>query len=174
MTRLDKISPLWEICDGLFLIWENAEPTRQICDIIGLIFIAANEQILKNNLTIWSLWPQLMPKLIARFWCTEIVSMGRCCAWAWTQVARDEARSSLVEGDEGSYLPNCKRNLVIALLVLSLFLTFHKCISLQLRWYKLSSPVSCYAPRMDGRHRRNAQFWCVVKSFHFHDELALP
>ena len=31
----------------LSLIW-------QICDIIGLIFIVANGQILKNNLTIWS------------------------------------------------------------------------------------------------------------------------
>ena len=28
----------------------------QICDIIGLIFIVANGQILKNNLTIWSRW----------------------------------------------------------------------------------------------------------------------
>ena len=28
----------------------------QICDIIGLIFIVANGQIVKNNLTIWSHW----------------------------------------------------------------------------------------------------------------------
>ena len=33
----------------LSIIW-------QICEIIGLIFIAANGQILKNNLTIWSHW----------------------------------------------------------------------------------------------------------------------
>ena len=33
-------------------------PTQlwQICDIIGLIFIAANGQILKNNPTIWLHW----------------------------------------------------------------------------------------------------------------------
>ena len=28
----------------------------QVCDIIRLIFIVANGQILKNNLTIWSHW----------------------------------------------------------------------------------------------------------------------
>jgi len=31
-----------------------------ICDILGLIFIVANGQILKNNLTIWSHWSGLM------------------------------------------------------------------------------------------------------------------
>ena len=36
----------------LSLLW-------QICDIIVLIFIGANGQILKNNLTIWSHWPCL-------------------------------------------------------------------------------------------------------------------
>ena len=30
----------------------------QMCDITGLIFIAANGQILKNNRTIWSHWQQ--------------------------------------------------------------------------------------------------------------------
>ena len=53
VTRVGKISPLWQkfrsirqIFDSLFLIW-------QIRDIIGLIFIVANGQMLKNNLTIW-------------------------------------------------------------------------------------------------------------------------
>ena len=33
----------------LIILW-------QVCDIIGLFFIAANGQILKNNLTTWSHW----------------------------------------------------------------------------------------------------------------------
>ena len=44
VTRLGEISPLWQKFTSLW----------QICDIIGLIFIIANGQILKNNLTIWS------------------------------------------------------------------------------------------------------------------------
>ena len=31
-------------------------PLWQICDIIGLIFIVANGQILKNNILMWSHW----------------------------------------------------------------------------------------------------------------------
>ena len=37
----------------LSLIW-------QFWYIIGLIFIIANGQLLKNNLTIWSRWPQIV------------------------------------------------------------------------------------------------------------------
>ena len=37
-----------------FLVGKILSWLWQFCDIIGLIFIAANGQILKNNLTIWS------------------------------------------------------------------------------------------------------------------------
>ena len=47
---------LWQNFDSLFLIWQNVEPTFKNWYIIGLIFIAAKGQILKNNLTIWSHW----------------------------------------------------------------------------------------------------------------------
>ena len=63
VTRFGEISPLWQTFtsiwqnfDSFFLIWQNAEPTLAICDIFGLIFIVANGQVLKKNLTIWSHW----------------------------------------------------------------------------------------------------------------------
>ena len=63
VTRLGKISPHWQkftsfgrIFDGLFLIWQNAEATLAKKFTIGVIFIVANGQKLKNNLTIWSHW----------------------------------------------------------------------------------------------------------------------
>ena len=63
MTRFGEILSLWQkfanICqifDSLRLIWQMMSILLHICDIIGLIFIAANGQILKNNLTIWSHW----------------------------------------------------------------------------------------------------------------------
>ena len=59
MTRFGEISPLlqkfaslWQIFDSLFPIWQNAESTLAIFDIIGEIFIAENGQIMKT--TIWS------------------------------------------------------------------------------------------------------------------------
>ena len=58
VTRFGKILPLWQkfssiwqIFNGLFLIWQNAEPTLAI---FGQFFIVSNGQILKNNLTIGS------------------------------------------------------------------------------------------------------------------------
>ena len=39
-----------------FLFGKMLSTLWQICDIIGLIFIASNGQTLKNNLTIWSHW----------------------------------------------------------------------------------------------------------------------
>ena len=55
--------------------------------------------------------------------------------------------SSLVEGDEGFYLPNCQTNLVFALLALSLLL-WHliNTTACHLGRYEPSSPVSCRAP----------------------------
>ena len=44
-----QILCLWQIFDSLFLIWQNAQPTLAICDIIGQIFIAENGQILKKQ-----------------------------------------------------------------------------------------------------------------------------
>ena len=46
-----------------FLIWQNAEPIWHIRDIFGPIFIVANGQTLKNNLTIWSHWAFLRSTL---------------------------------------------------------------------------------------------------------------
>ena len=43
-----KFTNIWQIFDSLFLIWQNAEHTLGICDIIGLIFTAVNGQILKK------------------------------------------------------------------------------------------------------------------------------
>ena len=42
----------------LSLLW-------QICDILGLIFIVANGQILKNNLIIWSHWWQQIHHILS-------------------------------------------------------------------------------------------------------------
>ena len=61
MTRFGEISPLWQkfisvwqIFDIYYLFSKLLSLLWQICYIIGLIFIAANGQILKSNLTIWS------------------------------------------------------------------------------------------------------------------------
>ena len=59
VTRFCEISPLWQIFNGLFLIWQMLSLLWQICDIIGLIFKVPNGQILKNNVTNWSHYPQL-------------------------------------------------------------------------------------------------------------------
>ena len=48
-TRFGISLCLWQIFDSLFLIWQNAQPTLAICDIIGQIFIAENGQILKKQ-----------------------------------------------------------------------------------------------------------------------------
>ena len=61
--------------------------------------------------------------------------------------------SSLVEGGEGSYLPNCQTNLVIALDALSLlFCIFINTTAYHLGRYEPSSPVSCRAPRVNVDH----------------------
>ena len=59
------------------------------------------------------------------------------------------AWSSLVEGAEGLYLPNCETNFVIALYTLSLL--FSKLINTtayHLGRYEPSSPVRCRAPQL--------------------------
>ena len=60
VTRFGDISPiwqnftsLWQSFNSLFLIWKMMGVLRQIWNIIWLIFIVANGQLLKNNLTIW-------------------------------------------------------------------------------------------------------------------------
>ena len=56
--------------------------------------------------------------------------------------------SSLVEGGEHLYRPNCLTNLVIGLCTLSpLFCKFINTKAYPLGRYKPSSPVSCHAPR---------------------------
>ena len=57
--------------------------------------------------------------------------------------------SSLVEGEEGLYLPNCQTNLVIALCALPLlFCKFINTTAYHLGRYKLLSPIGCRAPRL--------------------------
>ena len=54
VAKFTSFGNFWQTVDSLFLIWQNADHTLANLDIIGLIFIAANGPILKNNLTIWS------------------------------------------------------------------------------------------------------------------------
>ena len=49
-----NLAKKWQILTVYFLFGKMLSLLLQICDIIGLVFIAANGQILKNNLTIWS------------------------------------------------------------------------------------------------------------------------
>ena len=58
-----KFTSLWQFFDSLFLFWQMLSLLWQICDINGLICIVANSQILKNNLTILSHWPQMTIKI---------------------------------------------------------------------------------------------------------------
>ena len=56
--------------------------------------------------------------------------------------------SSLIEGDEGSYLPNCNSNLVITLHELSLlFCNFINTSAYRLGRYEPSCTISCCAPQ---------------------------
>ena len=50
---LQKFTSLCQILTVYFLFVKMISLLWQICDIIGLYFIVANGQILKNNLTIW-------------------------------------------------------------------------------------------------------------------------
>ena len=61
VTRFGKISPIGQNFSSLakfltvhFPFGKMLSLLWQICDIIGLVFIFANGQILKNNLAIWS------------------------------------------------------------------------------------------------------------------------
>ena len=65
--------------------------------------------------------------------------------------------SSLVVGGEGSYLPNCQTNLVIALDALSLlFCIFINTTAYHVGRYEPSSPVSCRAPHLDAYKKSSA------------------
>ena len=67
----------------------------------------------------------------------------------WSTIMTEEAIawSSLVEGAEGLYLPNCETNFVIALYTLSLlFFKFINTTAYHLGIYKPSSPLSCLFP----------------------------
>ena len=64
VTRFGKILPLWQKFKSLwqfltayFLFGKVLNLLWQICEIVGLIFIFANGQMLKNNLTLWSHCP---------------------------------------------------------------------------------------------------------------------
>ena len=58
VTRFGEISPLWQkVYKSLAIFWQfisYLSILRQVYDIIGLIFLVANGQLLRNNLTIWS------------------------------------------------------------------------------------------------------------------------
>ena len=67
-----------------------------------------------------------------------------------------KANSSLVEDREGSYLPNCQTNLVIALDALShLYCIFINRTAYHLGRYEPSSPISCRALR------KRSQYTCA-------------
>ena len=59
-----KFTSLWQIFYCSFPIRQNADPIWQICDIIGLVFIVAKGQILKNKLAIWSHCSFPLPSVI--------------------------------------------------------------------------------------------------------------
>ena len=72
MTRFEEILPLWQKFTSIwqifrvnFLFGKMLSLLQQFCDIIGLIFIVANSQILKSNLTIWSHWLQSVSPSLA-------------------------------------------------------------------------------------------------------------
>ena len=50
VTRFGEISPLWQKFTSNRQFFDRLPVIWQICDIIGLICIAANGRILKNNL----------------------------------------------------------------------------------------------------------------------------
>ena len=79
-------------------------------------------------------------------WTSTVSTRASCRPLAsWV---RFDAWSSLVEGGEGSHLPNCQTNLVIALDALSLlFCIFINTTAYHLGIYDPSSSVSCGAPR---------------------------
>ena len=62
VTRFSEISPhwqnlvsLWQSFEGLFSIWPYFEPILAILLFaVGQNFIDGNDQILKNNVDIWS------------------------------------------------------------------------------------------------------------------------
>ena len=66
----------------------------QICDIIGLIFIVANSQILKINLTIWSHWAELIVSCIgsdtALMWNTSLVFANQLCNYILLTLRKGE------------------------------------------------------------------------------------
>ena len=80
--------------------------------------------------------------------------------------------SSLVEGGEGSYLPNCKTNFVIALYTLSLLLfKFINTTAYHLGRFKPSSPVSCHAPRLIWKIQIGRAIWSSKHSDILDDSL---
>ena len=58
VTRFDKktLQIFGKILTVHFLFGKMLNLLWQICDIIGLVFIVANVQKLKNNIAIWSHW----------------------------------------------------------------------------------------------------------------------
>ena len=79
-----------------------------------------------------------------RFW-KVAQSPINCPIWSHCKLILENGALYLVEGDEGSCLPNCQTNLVIALHV-SIFLAFHKHNILPLGENEPSSLVSCHSP----------------------------
>ena len=84
----------------LSLLW-------QIYDIIGLIFIVANGQILKNNLTIWSHWSEAKVKV----WSSYSSSNSWKTEWPENEIKKFEATDVVgflskctQEGEDETYL----------------------------------------------------------------------
>ena len=60
-AKFRQLAKSLAIFDSFFLFGKMLTLLWQIWYIIGLIFIVANGQILKNNLTVWSHWPLARP-----------------------------------------------------------------------------------------------------------------
>ena len=67
-----RLTSLWQNFDGLFLIWQNVEPTLANLWLCWANFQCYNWQILKNNLTIWSHW-------IRQPYSSKVAILVHCC-----------------------------------------------------------------------------------------------
>ena len=49
MTRFGEISPLWQLFESLFTIWQIIKLILTKIDVIGQIFVAANSTIMQPS-----------------------------------------------------------------------------------------------------------------------------
>ena len=85
VTRFCEISPLmqkftslWQILTVYFVFYKILRLLWHICDIIRLIFNAANGQTLKNDLAIWSHCPEFCIISRKSRWCYVYLGTKAC------------------------------------------------------------------------------------------------